>query len=157
MNKKGYVLIIILSLVAIVFIVALSYSGYAHFSLMRGNQTKEGLQTLYLAKSGVEAAIGSLKAKSTSGGKIEGELVPKMEPISSEVTLVYTADWAPANPTWVDAVSKYGVASGSLYQVTAKGMIQVKKDTRATRTVFALVDISRTQNPIVYWEDLGEQ
>jgi hypothetical protein len=156
MNQRGYVLIIILSLVAIVFIVALSYSGYAHFSLMRGNQTKESLQTLYLAKSGVEAAIGSLKSK-PGAGNIEGELVPKMEPISSEVTLVYTADWKPADPTWVSAVSKYGVASGNLYQVTAKGMIRVKKDTRSTRTVFALVDISKSPNPIVYWEDLGEQ
>jgi hypothetical protein len=154
MNQRGYVLIIILSLIAIVFIVALSYSGYAHFSLMRGNQTKEELQTIYLAKSGVEAAIGSLKAN-PAAGNIAGELVPKMEPISSEVNLVYTADWAPANQTWIDALSKYGVTSGSLYQITAKGMIQVKKDTRATRTVFALVDISRTQNPIVYWQDLG--
>jgi hypothetical protein len=156
MNQRGYVLIIILSLVAIVFIIALSFSGYAHFSLMRGNQTKEGLQTLYLAKSGVEAAIGSLKSK-PAAGKIEGELVPKMEPISSDINLVYTADWAPADQTWVTAVSKYGVASGNLYQVTAKGSIQVKKEARATRTVFALVDISKSPNPIIYWEDLGEQ
>ncbi|MFB3894761.1 MAG: hypothetical protein ACE14V_00505 [bacterium] len=156
MQQRGYVLIIILSLVAIVFIVALSYSGYAHFSLMRGNQTKEGLQTLYLAKSGVEAAVGSIKSK-PAAGKIEGELVPKMEPISSDISLVYTAEWSPANSTWTDAISKYGIASGNLYQVTAKGMIQVKKEIRATRTVFALVDISKTPNPIVYWEDLGEQ
>jgi hypothetical protein len=156
MNQRGYVLIIILSLVAIIFIIALSFSGYAHFSLMRGNQTKENLQTIYLAKSGVEAAIATLKTKPGTG-KIEGELIPKMEPISSEVNLVYTADWAPADPTWITAVSKYGIGTGSLFQVTAKGMIQVKKSARATRTVFALVDISRAQNPIVYWEDLGEQ
>lgn len=156
MKQNGYVLIIIISLIAIVFVVALSFSGYAHFSLMRGNQTKENLQTIYLAKSGVEAAIAVLKTKPATG-KIEGELIPKMAPVTSDIKLIYTADWNPANSNWIDAVAKHGVASANLYQITAKGIIKFKEESRATRTVFALVDISKPQNPMVYWEDLGEQ
>lgn len=155
MNQRGYVLIIVICLLAILMIIALSFSGYAHFSLMRGSQTKDSLQMLYLAKSGVQAARIELKTK-PAPGKTTAELIPQMDPIASDMKLTYTAEWQPAEQNWIDAVSKYGV-TGSLYQITAIGYVKFKDEDRAIRTVFALVDISNPEIPIVYWEDLGNQ
>lgn len=156
MNQKGYILIIVICLSAILMIIALSFSGYAHYSLMRGSQTKDSLQLLYLAKSGVQTAIVELKNKPTAG-KTEGELIPKMDPITSDMKLIYTAEWKPADPEWVKALGKYGVAGGNLYQIVAKGYIKFNNEDRAIRTVLALVELSKPENPIVYWEDLGNQ
>ena len=156
MKQSGYVLIIVICLLAILLIIALSFSGYAHFSLMRGSQTKDSLQMLYLAKAGVNTAIAELKTKS-GPGKIEGELIPKMDPITSDMKLIYTAEWKLAEPDWIEAVGKFGVATGNLYQITAKGYVKFREEKRAIRTVFVLVDIAKPDNPIVYWEDLGNQ
>jgi hypothetical protein len=156
MEQRGYVLIIVICLLAILMIIALSFSGYAHFSLMRGSQTKDSLQMLHLAKAGMQAAVAELKNK-PGPGKIEGELIPQMDPITSEFKLIYTAEWKPAEPDWIDAVGKFGVATGNLYQIIAKGSVKFKNEERANRTVFALVDRTKPDNPFVYWEDLGNQ
>ncbi|MDI6782753.1 MAG: hypothetical protein QME64_01510 [bacterium] len=156
MNARGYVLIIVICLLAILFIIALSFSGYAHFSLMRGSQTKDSLQMLELAKAGFQTALAELKTK-PGPGKIEGELIPKMDPITSDMKLIYTAEWKLADPNWIEAVGKFGVATDNLYQITAKGYVKFRNEERAIRTVFALVDITKPDNPIVYWEDLGNQ
>ncbi|MCX7919023.1 MAG: hypothetical protein N3A72_05330 [bacterium] len=156
MNKKGYVLIIVISLVAILLIIALSFSGYAYYSLMRGSQTKDSIQMLHLAKAGMQVAIAELKSKSTPG-KIEGEIVPKTDPITSEMRLVYTAEWKLADPEQINALGKFGVTPTNIYQIVAKGTVKFKNEDRAIRTIFALVDISKVDNPIIYWEDLGNQ
>ena len=156
MNQKGYVLIIVICLLAILLIVAFSFSGYAHYSLMRGGQTKDSIQMLHLAKSGMQAAIAKLNAN-PAAGNLEEELVPKFDPITSEMKLVYTAEWKLADPERVAELGKFGVATGNLYQIIAKGTVKFKNEERANRTVLALVDISKPDNPIIYWEDLGNQ
>jgi hypothetical protein len=123
---------------------------------MRGSQTKDSLQMLHLAKAGFQAAVGEMKTK-PGPGKIEGELIPQMDPITSDMRLVYTAEWKPATPELVAEFSKFGVATGNLYQIVAHGTVKFRKEDRAIRTVLAIVERQKPDNPIIYWEDLGNQ